>query len=39
VPYSYNYMLNPEHQSFSEIEVHDAEELPIDPRLATATQE
>lgn len=33
VPYSYNYMLNPEHPSFSEIEVHDAEELPVDPRL------
>lgn len=33
VPYSYNYMLNPEHPSFGEIEVQGAEELPVDPRL------
>jgi len=39
VPYSYNYVLNPDHPAFREIETHDAEELPVDPRLATATQE
>lgn len=37
VPYNYNYMLNPEHPAFSDIEVHDAEELPVDPWLVAAT--
>jgi len=37
VPYSYNYVLNPGHPAFDEIEVHDPEELPVDPRLVPDT--
>jgi RES domain-containing protein len=33
VPYSYNYVLNPKHPAFSELEVQGSEELPVDPRL------
>ena len=37
VPHSYNYVINPEHPAFDEIEVEGAEELPVDPRLVDAT--
>ncbi|PQJ26896.1 hypothetical protein BSZ35_18380 [Salinibacter sp. 10B] len=33
VPYSYNYLLNPSHPSFEEIEIGTEESLPIDRRL------
>jgi len=33
VPHSFNYVLNPEHPAFQEIEIADAETLPVDPRL------
>ena len=34
VPYSYNYLLNPAHPAFGEVQVHEAETLPVDDRLA-----
>ncbi len=33
VPYSYNYLLNPTHGAFREIEIGTGESLPIDRRL------
>jgi len=33
VPHSFNYVLNPEHPAFHEIDIADAETLPVDPRL------
>jgi RES domain-containing protein len=33
VPYSYNYLLNPSHPSFDEIEIGPGESLPVDRRL------
>lgn len=33
VPYSYNYLMNPEHPAFDEVEIHDPESLPVDERL------
>lgn len=33
VPYSFNYVLNPDHPAFREVEVGEAEELPVDERL------
>ena len=33
VPYSFNYLLNPAHPSFEEIEIGAAESLPVDNRL------
>ncbi|NBF39497.1 MAG: RES domain-containing protein [Spirochaetes bacterium] len=33
VPYSFNYVLNPEHPAFREIELAASETLPVDPRL------
>lgn len=35
VPYSYNYVLNPEHPDFSNVTIHEAERLPVDPRIIT----
>ena len=34
VPHSYNYVLNPAHLAFGEIEVPEPEAMPVDPRLA-----
>ena len=33
VPYSYNYLINPAHPAFEEVQVHEAETLPVDKRL------
>lgn len=33
VPYSYNYLLNPAHPAFEEVQVHESETLPVDERL------
>ena len=33
VPYSYNYLLNPSHPSFEEVDVGPGESLPVDRRL------
>jgi RES domain-containing protein len=33
VPYSYNYLLNPAHSSFEEVEIGGAEPFPVDQRL------
>ena len=33
VPYSYNYLLNPAHPSFEEVEIGDAEPFPVDQQL------
>lgn len=33
VPYSYNYMLNPSHPLFEEVEIGSGESLPVDRRL------
>jgi len=38
VPYSHNYVLNPDHPAFSGLEVRGPEELPVDPRLITPEQ-
>lgn len=32
-PYSYNYLLNPAHPEFSEITIHEPENMPVDLRL------
>jgi RES domain-containing protein len=37
VPYSHNYVLNPEHPAFGELKVHGAEALPVDPRLVESS--
>jgi len=33
VPYSYHYVLNPEHPDFLKVTIHEAERLPVDPRI------
>ncbi|WP_423824684.1 RES family NAD+ phosphorylase [Salinibacter ruber] len=33
VPYSYNYLLNPLHEAFDDIEIGQAEPFPVDERL------
>lgn len=33
VPYSYNYLLNPSHPAFEEIEIGSGESVPVDKRL------
>jgi RES domain-containing protein len=33
VPYSYNYLLNPTHPSFDEVEIGAGEPFPVDERL------
>ena len=33
VPYSYNYLVNPAHPLFGEVQVHEAETLSVDERL------
>jgi RES domain-containing protein len=33
VPYSYNYLLNPSHASFEQVEVGSEESFPVDERL------
>jgi RES domain-containing protein len=38
VPYSYNYLLNPSHPSFEEIEIGAEESLPVDRRLIPGQQ-
>lgn len=34
VPYSFNYVLNAQHPAFSELDIGEAETLPVDPQLA-----
>lgn len=33
MPYSYNYLLNPLHEAFDDIEIGQAEPFPVDERL------
>ena len=35
VPYSYNYVLNPRHPSFEQVDIGDAESVPVDERLVS----